>query len=73
MSVAPAARRRGIATALLGKLVEAASARGAHRIVCETSTHWNSAVRLYLAFGFSITHYRDGDFGRDTHLALDLQ
>ncbi|XVU29866.1 GNAT family N-acetyltransferase [Actinoplanes sp. CA-054009] len=72
LSVAPSARRSGIATRLLGHLIEAASARGAHRIICETSAHWKSAVRLYLNFGFTITHYRDGQFGRDAHFALDL-
>jgi GNAT superfamily N-acetyltransferase len=73
MSVAPAARGGGIGTQLLGMLVDAASARGARRIVCETCAHWESAVRLYLAFGFTVTHYRDGDFCRDAHFALDLR
>jgi ribosomal protein S18 acetylase RimI-like enzyme len=73
MSVAPAARGSGIGSHLLGKLVDAASARGARRIVCETCAHWESAVRLYVAFGFTITHYRDGDFCRDAHFALDLR
>jgi len=31
----------------------------------ETCAHWESAVRLYLGFGFTITHYRDSAFCRD--------
>jgi ribosomal protein S18 acetylase RimI-like enzyme len=73
MSVAPAARGRGIGTQLLGTLVDAAAARGARRIVCVTCAHWESAVRLYLRSGFTITHYSDGDFCRDAHLSLDLR
>jgi putative acetyltransferase len=73
MSVRPEARGRGVATQHLGHLVEAARARDAHRIVCETSAHWDSAVRLYRSFGFRFTHYHDGVFGRDAHFALDLR
>ena len=73
MSVAPTARGRGIGIRLLDRLVDAASARGAHRIVCETCAHWESAIRLYLAFGFTITHYHEGDFGREAHFGLDLR
>jgi GNAT superfamily N-acetyltransferase len=72
MSVAPAARGRGVGTQLLSRLVDAASTRGARRIVCETCVHWESAVRLYVTFGFAITHYRDGQFCRDAYFALDL-
>lgn len=73
MSVARAARGRGVGAELLGALVRAASTRGARRVVCETCAHWESAVRLYLSFGFTITHYRDGDFCRDAYFALDLR
>ena len=73
MSVAPEARGHGVATKILGALVEVAEARGARRIICETSAHWDSAIKLYLSFGFRFTHYRDGDFGRDAYFALDLR
>jgi ribosomal protein S18 acetylase RimI-like enzyme len=72
MSVASAVRGRGVAQRLLGALVDAAAARGARRVVCETCAHWDSAVRLYLAFGFTITHYRDSGLWQDAYFALDL-
>jgi GNAT superfamily N-acetyltransferase len=72
MSVIPSMRGRGVATRLLGRLVDAAAKRGARRVVCETCAHWESAVRLYLGFGFTITHSRDNEFCRDAYFALDL-
>jgi GNAT superfamily N-acetyltransferase len=72
MSVTSTMRGRGVARRLLGMLVDAAATRGAKRVVCETCAHWESAVRLYLGFGFTITHYRDNEFCRDAYFALDL-
>ena len=72
MSVAPAVRGRGVARRLLGLLVAAAGARGATRVVCETCAHWDSAVRLYLGYGFTLVGYTDHGHYRDAHFALEL-
>ncbi len=70
MSVAHGERRTGLGRRLVSALVETARGWGAERVVCETTSEWASAVALYLACGFSITHETDGEFGRDTYFEL---
>lgn len=72
MSVAAAHRRRGVATRLLAKLVEAAERLGAGRVVLETTASWREAVAFYTAFGFQHSHDADGAFGTDAYFFLDL-
>jgi hypothetical protein len=40
-------------------------------LVLETTATWTDAVGLYEAFGFTLTHYEDGQFGRDAYFRLD--
>ena len=53
--VDPAFRRRGAARALLDACVDAARARGCHRVVLESGHHRAEAHRLYETYGFQ--HY----------------
>jgi choline dehydrogenase len=72
MSVAREARRRGLGTALLSALLEDAKERGWRSVRLETTADWEDAVQFYRAFGFELTHYEDGSFGRDAYFRLDL-
>jgi len=53
MSVARAARGRGIGKRLVAQLESAARARGYRRLVCETTHDWTDAIALYTATGFT--------------------
>ena len=72
MSVARDARRRGLGTALLVALLEDARERGWRSVRLETTADWEDAVQFYRAFGFELTHYKDGGFGRDAYFRMDL-
>jgi GNAT superfamily N-acetyltransferase len=72
MSVARDQRRTGVGSALLAELVAWAVRRGWHALVLETTATWADAVGLYEAFGFDLTHYEDGEFGRDAYFRLDI-
>ncbi len=72
MSVARDARRRGLGTALLMALLEDARERGWRRVRLETTADWEDAVQFYCAFGFELTHYEDGAFGRDAYFRMVL-
>ena len=72
MSVARDARRRGLGTALLSALLEDAKERGWCSVRLETTADWKDAVQFYGAFGFELTHYEDGGFGRDAYFRMDL-
>ncbi len=61
MSVASAARGRGIGRRLVHELEAAAHDRGYTRLVCETTVDWTDAIGLYLATGFTETGIHDGD------------
>lgn len=52
MYVAPGARRRGLARAVLGHLEATARAAGADAMVLETGTEQPGAIRLYLDSGY---------------------
>jgi ribosomal protein S18 acetylase RimI-like enzyme len=52
LAVAPAARRRGVATALLAAAEERARARGARKLSLRTFSTNPHAISLYTRFGF---------------------
>lgn len=72
LGVAREQRRSGIASALLRALVAVAVDEGWSALVLETTSSWTDAVALYLAFGFTLTHYEDGEFGRDAWFRLEV-
>lgn len=72
MSVARAARRRGIGQRILDELVATARRWGIERVVLETTSSWEGVVSFYLSGGFAITHIVDGDFGSETWFELQL-
>ena len=53
MSTAAAYRRKGVARAVLTRLVEHARERGCSRVVLGTNAAWEDAIAFYRAFGFS--------------------
>ena len=61
MSVAAAARRRGLGRRILSALCAEAKARGFRRVILETTQTWSEVIAFYQSFGFRITHYKDGD------------
>jgi GNAT superfamily N-acetyltransferase len=74
MFVAAAARRRGVARAILADLEYTAAAAGYRRLILETGDQQPEAVALYIAAGYRPTppfgHYRD-EAGA-LHFAKDL-
>jgi ribosomal protein S18 acetylase RimI-like enzyme len=72
MSVARSQRHTGVASGLLRALVAFGLERGWRALVLETTATWTDAVGLYLAFGFTLTHYEDGEFGRDAYFRLEI-
>ncbi len=61
VSVASRWRRRGLAQALVMRLIEAGSARRLMRLWMETNDDWEPAIRLYRACGFVEYDHRDGN------------
>jgi GNAT superfamily N-acetyltransferase len=53
MAVLPAARGRGIASLLLKRIEDYASAHGYRRLILSTTPFLHEAIRLYERFGFS--------------------
>jgi len=68
VSVAPRWRRRGLAQALVMRLIEAGSARGLVRLWMETNDDWEPAIGLYRACGFAAYDHRD----ENIYMELDL-
>ncbi|MBN1250472.1 MAG: GNAT family N-acetyltransferase, partial [Anaerolineae bacterium] len=71
MSVAREARRRGIGRRILDALLDEARVRGMTRVILETTETWAGAIAFYLAAGFEITHYQDGDVYFSLNLTPD--
>ncbi len=63
IGVLPAARRSGVARALLRDGVSACSGRGARRLFLEVSEHNGAALALYGATGWSKVGRRRGYYG----------
>ncbi|MCO5221034.1 MAG: GNAT family N-acetyltransferase [Thermomicrobiales bacterium] len=61
MSVARAARGRGLGRRLVTELEAIAVAWGCTRLVCETTHDWTDAIALYRSAGFTEVDVRDGD------------
>lgn len=61
MSVAKKHRRRGIATALLQRLMDYAAENGYATVVLETTASWSDAVSFYERRGFVTLREEGGD------------
>jgi putative acetyltransferase len=72
MSVAPRYRRTGLGRRLVEELVETARGWRAEQVVLETSAHWTEVVDFYECCGFTLTHFDEGEFGRDAWFAMKL-
>ena len=72
MSVAREHRRRGVASAVLRELVSIARRQGWSAVILETTATWTDAVQFYEHFGFTLTHYDHGTFGRNANFHLPL-
>jgi ribosomal protein S18 acetylase RimI-like enzyme len=68
VSVASRWRRRGLAKALVMRLIEAGRARGLARLWMETNDDWEPAIALYRACGFTPYDHRDGNI----YMEVDL-
>ena len=68
VSVASRWRRRGLARALVMRLIEAGRARGLARLWMETNDDWEPAIALYRACGFTPYDHRDGNI----YMEVDL-
>ena len=69
VSVAPRWRRRGLAKALVMRLIKAGSARGLVRLWMETNDDWEPAIGLYRACGFTEYDHRDGNIYMEVDLS----
>ena len=68
MSVAADRRRRGVGRIILRELLRHARCLAVCTVVLETTETWHDVIRFYLAQGFTVTHYADGD----VHFALQM-
>ena len=68
VSVAAAARRRGIGMQIVNELVRRARRRGVREVLVLTDSPWESAIALYRACGFQEVEVD----ATDTHFALRL-
>ena len=66
VAVAPAARRRGIARALLTELKQQLACRNVARIVLEVRVSNEPAIRLYEQLGFSVLGVRKNFYEKPT-------
>jgi GNAT superfamily N-acetyltransferase len=69
MSVASDWRRKGVGSKILTALIDHARQAGLQRVILETTATWQEVIDFYLASGFRITHYQDGD----VYFALELE
>jgi putative acetyltransferase len=69
MSVAPHIRRQGVGNKILDQLIQEANRKGYKKIILETTETWCNVIAFYLAYGFQITHRRDGNI----YFSLDLK
>jgi ribosomal protein S18 acetylase RimI-like enzyme len=72
LAVAPEARRRGVATALLAAAEERARARGARKLSLRTFSTNPDAIRLYTQFGFQPEGLLRAEFLIDGQYVDDL-
>jgi ribosomal-protein-alanine N-acetyltransferase len=72
LAVAPAARRRGIATALLRHVLTDAAASGATKATLEVRASNTPAIALYERLGFRIAASRPGYYAKPAEDALIL-
>jgi len=72
MSVASAHRRAGVGRLLVEALVAVARQWSVERVVLETTASWTDVMHFYERSGFTVTHFADGDFGRDAWFELEL-
>lgn len=69
----PAARRRGVARALLGHVIQAATAAGGRRISLEVARSNVAAVLLYESAGFRVFNVRRNYYARTREDALEME
>lgn len=76
LAVAPAARRRGLARRLVGRMLDLASQAGARSMFLEVSDQNGPAMALYAAAGFEVAGRRPGYYatrsGRQDALIMRL-
>jgi GNAT superfamily N-acetyltransferase len=72
MSVDSGHRRAGVGRLLLDELVAVARRWGVERLVLETTAAWTDVVRFYARSEFTLTHFTDGEFGRDAWFEMKL-
>jgi len=72
LAVAPADRRRGLATALLRHVMADAAAAGATKATLEVRASNTAAIALYERLGFRIAATRPGYYAKPTENALIL-
>lgn len=61
MSVASDARRQGLGSRILKRLINEARVRGYQHLVLETTSTWDEAIAFYRHHGFRVVGRRDGD------------
>lgn len=69
MSIARKMRRHGIGKQVLNALCSTVYQHGFRYVVLETTETWQDAISFYRAYGFRMTHHKDGD----VYFGLDLE
>lgn len=69
----PAARRRGVARALLGHVIAAAAGAAGRRISLEVARNNVAAVRLYESAGFHVFNVRRNYYAKTREDALEME
>ena len=71
LGVAPAARQRGVARALMNAAIDTVSRRGLRTLYLEVAEDNDAALRLYRALGFAQVSRRPGYYARPESRAVD--
>jgi len=72
MSVAKRDRCEGVGRLLVEALIAGIRQWSVERVVLETTASWTDVMHFYERSGFTVTHFADGDFGRDAWFELEL-
>ena len=71
LGVAPSARQRGVARALMNAAIDGVSRRGLRTLYLEVAEDNDAALRLYRALGFAPVGRRPGYYARPEARAVD--
>jgi len=73
ISVSPARQKSGIASFMIGRVVEIARTRGLETLSLTTAEMMEDRIRLYRRHGFEIVRRGLPDHGKDAHMRVHME